>query len=88
MPHWRPRRAMTWQMPLAVLRPRPLATGAAAKAAGDLHQVVIRALADHGVHGPRGGRMRPAAVTSFSSVPAAYGTHGGPIGAMSAGLVT
>jgi hypothetical protein len=38
--------------------------------------------------GPRGGRMKPAAMTSFSSVPAAWGTHGGPVGAMLVGLVT
>ena len=49
---------------------------------------VIRALADHGVHGPRGGRMKPVAMTSFSSVLAAWGTHGGLVGAMLVGLVT
>jgi hypothetical protein len=54
---------------LAVIRPRPLATGAAAKATGGLHQVIIRALTDHGGHGPREDRVKPAAVTSFSSVP-------------------
>lgn len=36
---------------------------AVGRAAG---QLIIRALADHGVHGPRGGRMKPAASTSFS----------------------
>jgi hypothetical protein len=59
------------EMPLAVIRPRPLATGAAAKATGDLHQVIIRALTDHGVHGPREDRVKLTAMTSLSSVPAA-----------------
>ena len=29
-------------------------------------RLIIRALADHGVYGPLGGRMKPAAMTSFS----------------------
>jgi hypothetical protein len=41
---------------------------AAGRAAG---QLIVRALADRGVHGPRGGRMKAAGLTSFLSASAA-----------------
>jgi len=50
---------------LDVPPPPRIAAGRAAE------QLIIRALAEHGVLGPRAGRMKPAAMTWFSSAPAA-----------------